>query len=237
MKTILLAAGQSKRVKPIRDKNFVRICGKPLIFWQIMSLRKGGFSDLVIVSNKDNLEQIQKLHFEGMNIQVVEQVDLEPGMLGAMQAAKPLVIDQDRIMVVSSNDVVESELWQKVAAGLKTDHQLDGFLVGYRVKTYFPGGYLSMNEQGFIQSIVEKPGEGNEPSDLVNLVIHVHNDVRGLYAALESVSWGQMIPATPNPLKGEKTSNHLADDLYEKSLQSLFDQDKKYRVIPYDGFW
>ena len=63
MKTILLAAGQSKRVKPIRDKNFVRICGKPLIFWQIMSLRKGGFSDLVIVSNKDNLEQMQKLHF------------------------------------------------------------------------------------------------------------------------------------------------------------------------------
>lgn len=218
MKTILLAAGQSKRVKPIEDKSFVKICGKSLIDWQLMSLRKGGFQDLVIVGGKHNLERLNELRCEGMNIEVVEQVDLETGMLGAMMAVKPLVIDEDKILVVSSNDVVESDLWKKIHSGINADRDIDGFLVAYKVKRYFPGGYLSLNEAGFIQSIVEKPGEGNEPSDLVNLVIHVHSNVTGLYSALESVQSD-------------------TDDLYELALQSLFSAGKKYRALPYAGFW
>jgi bifunctional UDP-N-acetylglucosamine pyrophosphorylase/glucosamine-1-phosphate N-acetyltransferase len=65
---------------------------------------------------------------------------------------------------------------------------------------------------------VEKPGEGNEPSDLVNLVIHVHRDVKGFYQALEAVESDR-------------------DDLYEQALQQLFDAGKKYSVVPYEGFW
>jgi len=218
MKTILLAAGQSKRVKPIQDKCFIKICGKALIEWQLMSLRSAGFQDIVIVGNAANLERLGQLAMEGMSLQVVEQTALDRGMLGAMEAAKTSVLEEDAIMVVSSNDVIQSQLWQQLRGKINSDAQSDGFLVGYKVQRYFPGGYLSLDEQGFVQSIVEKPGEGNEPSDLVNLVIHVHRDVKGLYAALETVSSDQ-------------------DDLYEQALQKLFGEQKKYSIIPYDGFW
>ncbi|MDP2691660.1 MAG: NTP transferase domain-containing protein [Candidatus Gracilibacteria bacterium] len=218
MKTILLAAGQSKRVKPIADKNFVRVCGKFLIEWQLDALKSGGFTDIVMVGNGANLERLSQLRVEGLELRVVEQEDLDGGMKAAMEAAKEFVFTEDEIMVVSSNDVVEASAWLLVAAWLKSNSQADGAMVGYKVSRYFPGGYLKVGEDGFVKTIVEKPGEGNEPSDLVNLVIHVHRDVQGLYAALES-------------------AQSDTDDLYETALQQLFDEQKKYSVIPYDGFW
>jgi len=83
MKTILLAGGQSKRMDPIDDKSFVKICGRTLIEWQLMSLRSAGFSDIVIVGSHFNLPRLQQMQMEGMQIQVVEQVDLSGGMKAA----------------------------------------------------------------------------------------------------------------------------------------------------------
>jgi NDP-sugar pyrophosphorylase family protein len=220
MKTILLAGGQSKRVKPVADKCFVRVCGKFLIQWQLEALAEAGFVDVVIVGNSGNLEKLRSLgsRVEGQEITVVEQVDLNGGMKAAMDAAKEEVIGEEGIMVVSSNDVVENSLWSVVGSRLNEDTDSDGFLVGYKVNEYFPGGYLEVGEQGLIHSIVEKPGAGNEPSDLVNLVVHVHRDVQALYAALEAAS-------------------SSSDDVYEVALQQLFSEQKKYSVIQYDGFW
>ena len=226
MKVVLLAAGQSKRMKPIEDKAFVKICGKMLIEWQLEALAKAGFSDVVVVANKANMERMRDFvgnnekrktkNEKNLQILVVEQVDLQAGMKGAMEAAKPYVIDEGEIMVVSNNDVVEPTLWANLKSEMSKSEK--GILVGYKVTRYFPGGYLKVGEDGFVNSIVEKPGEGNEPSDLVNLVIHVHRDVKALYKALDD-------------------ADSTRDDLYEQALQRLFDEQKKYSVLEYEGFW
>ncbi|MDP3975953.1 MAG: sugar phosphate nucleotidyltransferase [bacterium] len=218
MKTILLAAGQSKRVKPIADKCFVKICGKTLIEWQLEALKKAKFTDVVLVGNAANVKRLKELQIKGMRLAVVEQVDLKGGMKGAMMAAKMAVIGEDAILVVSSNDVVDQELWAKVRMAVDEDDEAEGMMVGYRVSRYFPGGYLSIDSDGNVKAVLEKPGEGKEPSDLVNLVIHVHRDVKALYKALEAVK-------------------SRADDQYERALQKLFDTHHRYTVIPYDGFW
>lgn len=220
MKIILLAAGQSKRMKPVEDKAFVKICGKMLIEWQLEALGRAGFLNIVIVANSGNMAKMRSLveAHELESVQVVEQKDLESGMKGAMEAAKKLVIDEDEIMVVSNNDVVEPDCWEMVADWLKENKKSDGAMVGYKVSRYFPGGYLKLADDGHVTSIVEKPGEGKEPSDLVNLVIHMHRDVKGFYKALESVASDR-------------------DDLYEQALQQLFDSGKKYEVMTYEGYW
>lgn len=212
MKVVLLAAGQSKRMKPIEDKAFVKICGKMLIQWQLEALAKAGFDEVVVVGNKYNLVRMKEL-----GLTVVEQKNLAEGMKGAMEAAKPHVLHEEEIMVVSNNDVVEDALWANVKLKTKNEKN-NGFFVGYKVSRYFPGGYLKTDQDGFVSSIVEKPGEGNEPSDLVNLVIHVHRDVKALYKALDE-------------------ADSTRDDLYEQALQRLFDEQKKYSVLEYDGFW
>ena len=219
MKTIILAGGQSNRVKPVADKCFVKICGKYLLQWQLEALAGAGFREFIVVGNAQNLDKLKQLQseFKDLHIDVVEQTDPD-GMKGAMMAAKELVLNEDAMMVVSSNDVVENSLWNAVQSEISAQDQADGFLVGYKVQEYFPGGYLQKNEQGYAESIVEKPGAGNEPSDLVNLVVHVHKDVTAFYKALEQAA-------------------SEGDDVYEQALQLLFNEQKKYSIIEYDGFW
>lgn len=213
MKVLLLAGGRSVRMNPVSDKTFVKIIGKPLIEHQLYALQKAGFLDIVLVGNAQNVEDLRQFNFP-----VIQQLDDADGMHGALISAKKEMIDENAILVVSSNDVVEDGFWKTI----KKTKSKDGFLVGYRVTRYFPGGYLKLDQEMRVQKIVEKPEEGNEPSDLVNLVIHCHRDVKALYAALESLK--------PAFLRAPA-------DAYEKALQLLFDQGKHYRVIPYDGFW
>jgi bifunctional UDP-N-acetylglucosamine pyrophosphorylase/glucosamine-1-phosphate N-acetyltransferase len=92
------------------------------------------------------------------------------------------------------------------------------FILGKKVKEYFPGGYLETDKKGFIHNIVEKPEPGTEPSDLVNLVVHVHKNSAQLIKYLEKV-------------KSEK------DDKYETALGEMLKAGVKMQAIEYNGYW
>lgn len=221
MKVVLLAAGRSKRMDPIDDKNFLKFLGKPLVEHQIEQLAAVGLRDFVVVGGAHNLEKLealgQMLLDEGTveSIEVVEQENLDDGMAGAMVSVER-VVKGDAMFVVSANDVVDVKAFELVMDA-KGDADIDGLLVAKEMNEYFPGGYLNV-ENGFITGIVEKPGAGNEPSTMVNIVLHYFSNARDIFDALGSVE-----------------SEH--DDRYEVALDSLFRAGKRFRALPYDGFW
>ena len=54
MKAVILAAGISSRMRPLTDhtpKPMLRIAGKPLIEWVVLSLRRGGITDILITTH------------------------------------------------------------------------------------------------------------------------------------------------------------------------------------------
>ncbi|MBT6068404.1 NTP transferase domain-containing protein [Candidatus Peregrinibacteria bacterium] len=221
MKAILLAAGRSKRVKPILDKNFISFCGKYLIEWQVNSLVSAGINEIVIVGNKYNLEHIQEFAEEfktvwgdELTIDVTEQKKLDEGMAGGVMACKEF-FDDGPALIVSSNDVVDEAAYASI---LSSKDKGTGALLGYKVDEYFPGGYLKLGHGDKIEGIVEKPGEGKEPSDYVNIVVHLHNNYEVLFEALKNV-------------KSEK------DDRYEVALDNLINGGEGYEMVPYEGFW
>ncbi len=222
MKVLLLAAGRSKRLKPIEDKNFLRFLGKPLIQHQIEQIRKAGLKDLIVVGGKHNLANLKKLagkikkDIRGMQFKIVEQKDLEAGMAGAVLAAEKL-IGSGPVFIISANDVVDMEAYKSLLQAAK-DIRYDSFIVGKKVNSYFPGGYLRVRTGGLITEIVEKPGEGKEPSKMVNLVLHFHRDA------------GRLVKI----LRETKSSR---DDRYEAALQKLMKSGRKMKVVPYNGFW
>jgi UDP-N-acetylglucosamine diphosphorylase / glucose-1-phosphate thymidylyltransferase / UDP-N-acetylgalactosamine diphosphorylase / glucosamine-1-phosphate N-acetyltransferase / galactosamine-1-phosphate N-acetyltransferase len=223
MKVLLLAAGRSRRVKPIEDKNFLRFCGKQLIHHQVDALRGGGFDDFVIIGGAHNLERLNAFaekmvaEHENLRIQVVEQEDLDAGMAGAILSTRNAVVDNEPILIVSSNDVVEQEAYRLIFDAAQNDY-FESCILGKRVTEYFPGGYLEVDAQWQIKSMIEKPGEGNEPSDLVNLVLHLHKNPERLFNYLE-----------------ESTSSK--DDLYEVALDKMMKSGVKMQAIPYEGYW
>ncbi len=220
MRVLLLAAGRSKRMQPIPDKNFLLFNGKPLIVHQIHALMDSGFDDFVVIGGKHNIEKLSELpknyNFGKIKYQVVEQKDLDEGMAGAVLATKD-ILDDEPVCIVSANDVVDKKAYTLVLEEvLKAD--AESLIVGAKVEKYFPGGYLEIDDEGMIKSIIEKPGEGKEPSDLVNIVIHCHKSPAKLVKVIEQTE-----------------SNN--DDRYEVALDKLIKDGSRMKALMYDGFW
>ncbi|MFA6436278.1 MAG: sugar phosphate nucleotidyltransferase, partial [Candidatus Gracilibacteria bacterium] len=223
MKTLLLAAGRSQRMTPIEDKNFLSFCGKPLIQHQLEALVESGLNDILIIGGKHNLKVLNEFAEQfltkkkNLKLKVIEQEDLKAGMAGAVLAAEWAVSPQDSLFIVSGNDVVDKEAYRLMFAA-SGNESFSGFLLGKRVKSYFPGGYLKTDKRGEIKSIVEKPGAGKEPSDLVNLVLHFHRNAGELHKYLKSIKSAR-------------------DDRYEKALDQMIKDGVKMQVVAYDGYW
>lgn len=217
MKTLLLLAGQSKRFWPLTEKPLFPIVGKPLLSHIVSRLEKAGCADIVFIGSKHNLEEVRSLYSDAT---IVEQEDLALGMRGAMLSSLPALENED-ILVVGANDIVDSSAYHAtIEAGKQPSSGLwqtkGGAMLAQTVKNYFPGGYLSV-EDNRITGIVEKPGEGKEPSNLVNIVCHYHRDASVLLDALQSVDTSR-------------------DDGYEQALAKLF-KDHSYVPVAYDGYW
>lgn len=217
MKALLLAAGRSKRMKPIEDKNFLNFLGKPLIQHQLEGLKTAGFREIIVVGGKHNLDKIKKLCKRlGGKIVVREQKNLELGMCGAVLAAKNL-ISQKPVLIVSSNDVVDIKAFKLIKEAAEKG-KAESYLLGKKVSEYFPGGYLKVNCKGYILDVVEKPKPGREPSKLVNLVVHVHKNPKKIIEYLKKTTDG-------------------SDDRYEQALCAMIKDGVQMQVVPYDGFW
>lgn len=203
-------------MNPIEDKNFLEFLGKPLLLHQIGQLRKAGFDDFIVIGGAHNLARIEEVlkSEQGVKFAVVEQKELDEGMAGAVLAAADN-IDGEDLLVVSGNDVVEAIAFELVKKGI--NDEIDGLMLAKKVESYFPGGYL-VTEGDFVKGIMEKPGEGKEPSDLVNLVVHYFKNGGNLVEKL-------------------RASNSDRDDRYEKALDALIQDGSKIKAVSYEGMW
>ncbi|PIZ72094.1 hypothetical protein COY07_03675 [Candidatus Peregrinibacteria bacterium CG_4_10_14_0_2_um_filter_43_11] len=216
MQVILLAAGRSTRLDPISDKNLLEFSGKTLLEHQISALKKANMRDIVVVANAFNLDRFKKILKGFKNVLVVTQEKLEEGMAGGVLAGAKKVSHKN-IMVVSTNDLFEPELFEKAIQASKNAEA--GVIVGTKVDKYFPGGYLKFGKDGLITDIVEKPAEGKEPGKYVNLVLHIYNDF-------------------PKFLDFLKKAASKKDDLYEVALDQYIKKGKaKMEILKYHGYW
>ncbi len=217
MQVILLAAGRSTRLAPIKDKNTLEFSGKTLIEHQVGALKTAKLRDIVVVGGAHNLDKLKSILRKYNNVMVVEQKNLDEGMAGGVLAGAKHV-QHKNILVMSVNDVFEPVLFEKLIEASKEEGS-DGVIVGTKVETYFPGGYVEWNKQGYLTNIIEKPVEGKEPSKYVNIVLHVYNNFP---------KFAEILKKTPTK-KG---------DGYEAALDTYVKKQKaKINVLKYHGYW
>ncbi len=210
---LLLIAGRSTRFWPLTEKTLWPFLGTPLLEHQLQCLRTGFGEQVSItfVGGAHNLSDVKK-RFPA--IPSIEQEDLALGMRGALLCAMPKV-GKGPVCIVSSNDLIEAQGYRTLREAAEKPG-VDGAMLAQRVKAYFPGGYLTV-KRGQITGIVEKPGAGNEPSDLVNIVAHIHNCPDVLLQRLQETA-------------------SKRDDAYEVALDSLFSS-LQYQAVPYEKPW
>jgi len=217
MKVIFLCGGIGKRMFPLtEDKFLLKFLGKSLLQHQIEIALKAGLKDFLIIGNRFNIQKIKEI-CENIKakIEFTLQKDAK-GMADALLSAKHILEGED-IIIVNPNDVFDQSAYKKILQDSKKGNY-DCYIIGYKVDSYFPGGYLEVNKKNEMVKIHEKPGEGNEPSDLVNIVIHLHKNTKTLFDYLEKTKSGK-------------------DDVYECALDKMVEDGKKIKVVRYDNFW
>ncbi len=210
MKIIILAAGEGKRMWPIvTDKCLIPFLGRPLLYHNLKKIVGNTKAlEFIIVANSKSKEAIVKIAKSlSINFQVVLQSESK-GMADAILSAKELI--EGEILILNAEDILDSSVF-------KAEFQGDVVLTGLKVDKYFPGGYLKVAGNS-VQAIVEKPGEGNEPSDLVKLVADYFKDGKKLIECLEKVETNK-------------------DDAYEVALDQMIKDGVDVRFSKYEGVW
>jgi len=195
---IILAAGEGKRIKPIvTPKGLLPFLGKPIINWIIDDLKAAGIAKFVVVTSKDQAKAYQAALSDK---QIKFAVQSQPtGMADAVLAASDK-IGSDPILVVNANDIFSSQLFKDFLNQVKLTTP-DILLTGLKTDKYLPGGYFKL-EGKQVKAIIEKPGEGKQPSSYANLVIHYFKNSSEFIDQL-------------------KSTTSKADDVYEVALSKL----------------
>jgi UDP-N-acetylglucosamine diphosphorylase/glucosamine-1-phosphate N-acetyltransferase len=217
MKTVFLCGGIGKRMFPVtEDKFLLKFLGKTLLEMQLEAAKKVGLDDFTIICNQYNIDSIKKITTRMANFKIKLVLQKQPlGIADALKSAASLL--DSSILIVNPNDVFAPSAYASIlhAAQKKS---VASYILGYRTKNYFPGGYLVLNSADGLEHIVEKPKPGEEPSQLVNILVHLHSDSKKLLDYIGQV----------------KTSR---DDVYECALDKLVKDGHEIKVIAYDDFW
>jgi NDP-sugar pyrophosphorylase family protein len=218
---LVLAGGAANRFWPLRDKQLVQFGMHSLLERHLRGLRDLGCDRFVVVVRLDMADSVARLgETLGASLRVVVQPEPR-GMADAVLCARQQLAEfgDTAVYVTQAHDVVESRLhadildrWTRRADGL------GGLIASARVKGYFPGGYLTLDGDR-ATGVIEKPGPGHEPSDLVNLVDHIFASWKTLAEALEQEA------AVPG-----------ADDVYERALNKLMSKET-FHAVEYEGRW
>jgi len=196
------------------DKVFLKFLGKTLLEHQIALAQKAGLAEFIIIGSPGNITRLKQIAAGMKGIKAAFAVQKTPGGIGhALQSARRWL--KSPVIVVNPNDLYGVKAYQKLL-----EPRLNGAaaaLLAYEVKEYFPGGYLVADKKGYLQNIVEKPAPGREPSNLVTLLAHRHNDPEKLLDYIDRQPAGK-------------------DDVYERALGQLAAA-QKVKVVLYRGNW
>lgn len=215
MKTIFLAAGRSTRMEPLRDKNLLQFCGEPLLIKLLKNAASGGLTNFVVVAGPHNRKQVESLlQKHDFDARVVTQSVPDEGMAGGVLAGLEACDASEPVVILGGNDAIDPTMYGELLKKIKS---ADGAILAQKVTEYFPGGYLQLDGKK-ITGIVEKPGEGNEPSDLVTIVAHAFASAEKLTNELQNI----------DRLK--------SGDAYEQVLQQLFAA-QNFVTVEYYGSW
>lgn len=219
---VILAGGASSRLWPLEEKSLIKFMGKPLLSMQLANYAEFGLTRAIIVANPENEAQIRQVAANQTSMKVDVVVQVEPkGMGDALLQIAPVLdrIGNQPIYVTQVHDMTNDEMHQRLLTEYQSEEAL-AYLAGYKVSEYFPGGYMNVDANGYITDIIEKPGAGNEPSDLVSIVAHIHGDAKLLLARIQA----------------EYDKPGGADDHYERAMAGLM-KERIFKVVPYSGEW
>ena len=175
MKAVILAAGQGVRLWPLtetRPKHLIPVGGRPIISYVIESLRKNGFSDILVIVGYRR-EAIQAYLGDGSRFGISVKYAVQPHIAGTADAIRQAegYVGSEPFLAVYGDQLIFPESIKKVLAVHETyRHNTVMALATVDEPEYY--GVVSI-EGSRVKSIVEKPEMRNVAGNLVNAGLYV----------------------------------------------------------------
>lgn len=187
MKAVILAAGEGNRLKPItssRPKPMIPLAGKPLLEHTILGLKDAGVNDiLLIVGYKQDI--IKDYFGNGLNkFNIKIEYKTQDEYLGTAHAtsyAKDFIKDNPFLMMYGDllvDPVIFKEVLQKF-----NQSKPEGLISLLEVGNPKDYGIISLNSDGFVEKITEKPSPDLNLGNLANAGIYVFKPI--IFEAIE----------------------------------------------------
>jgi len=177
MKAIILTAGEGTRMRPLtitKPKTMLQIGGKPILQYNIESLRDAGVDEITLVVGYH--EEVIKDHFKdgkdiGVKISYVTQED-RLGTAHAIGSARKHVHGQ--FITLNGDIIVDPALITDLIDGYREENARS-MLVLTEVEDPSSFGVVELDGNRIIR-IVEKPKKEEAPSNLINAGIYLFDD-------------------------------------------------------------
>ncbi|MFX0009140.1 MAG: bifunctional sugar-1-phosphate nucleotidylyltransferase/acetyltransferase [Candidatus Hermodarchaeota archaeon] len=188
MKAVILAAGKGKRLHPITStlpKPMIPIGGNPLLEYSILSLKEVGITEVLIVVGYQ--DQIIKDYFGecaekfNVNISYISQTE-HLGTAHAVGFAKDFV-GEDNFLLMHGDLLADPTIYSNVVENFERS-QVDGVISLFEVSNPEEYGIISLNSEGYVEEITEKPSKELDLGNLANAGIFVFSS--GIFEAIEN---------------------------------------------------
>jgi len=216
MQAVILAGGVGKRVFPLavnEPKPMFKVLGKPLIQYVVETMKEAGLKDFIIVTGHGS-ERIKDYLGDGGNLGVSISYTYQKKALGtanALETTKDFI--DDHFFVLNSDDIFDSSLIRNMIKLLKeTDAEI--VLSCKPVEETWRWGIIKVEDER-VTEIVEKPQQGQEPSNLA--VIGAYIMTKRIFDYYERIS--------------------VSDHQYEDAIQEFIKDKNVVRAVRYDGFF
>ncbi|MHA1146736.1 MAG: bifunctional sugar-1-phosphate nucleotidylyltransferase/acetyltransferase [Promethearchaeota archaeon] len=224
MKAVILAAGEGNRLRPItstKPKPMIPIAGKPLLEHTIFGLKEAGIKEILLVVGYK--QELIKEYFQtkeedmGVKIDYITQ-EKYLGTAHAANYAKEFVKD-DTFLMMYGDLLVDNQIFKDVIESYNT---LDakGLISLITVENPQAYGIISLDSNGFVEKIVEKPAPELNAGNLANAGIYIFDSL--IFKAIKK---------TKKSIRGEYE--------FTDSMEILINELKE-KIIGYtikDKFW
>lgn len=199
----------------VTDKYLIPFLGKPLFYHILKSVVDSiSFDEAIIITKENTQDQVSEIAKElGVNFKIAIQKEAK-GMADAVLSAKEYL--NGEVMIINGDDLLEVEVFKQVLdTASKTRAEV--VFAGLKTDKHLQMGYLRL-EGDSVKGIVEKPEKGQEPSDVIKLVVDYFKDGEKLATYLEN-------------------AQSSTDDVYEVALTNLINDGVDIKLSQYNGFW
>jgi len=159
MKGIILAGGSGTRLSPltkVTSKQLLPIYNKPMIYYPLDTLVKGGIKEILIITAPDRAGDFLRLLGSGreMGLKFTYEIQDNPEGLPQAFTIGENFIGDDSVALILGDNIFEDDFSQAIKS-----FKSGGHVFAKKVEDPERFGVVKFDEAGVAQKIVEKPKE------------------------------------------------------------------------------